>query len=79
MLEKCKTCKKEIESGIWLSPQFADEKTLLFCSEKCKKDYLKDKLNKIKSSYPDYYKKIIKYKKQTGILDFDLGKKRKSF
>jgi len=39
--EKCKTCREKFDSGIWLAPQFADEKVLLFCSDKCKKEYLK--------------------------------------
>lgn len=34
MTETCKTCKKEYVSGIWMSPQFVDEKVLLFCSLK---------------------------------------------
>ena len=46
MAEKCKTCCKEIDSGIWLAPQFADEKVLLFCCEKCKKEYKKKKLGR---------------------------------
>jgi len=60
MSEKCKTCKKEFDSGIWIAPQFIDEKVLLFCSNKCKKDYIKAKLNRIKWNYPDYYNKIMK-------------------
>ncbi|MBU2576771.1 MAG: 50S ribosomal protein L24e [Nanoarchaeota archaeon] len=59
-MEKCKTCKKEINSGIWLAPQFRDEKVLLFCSEKCRKEYIKTKLNRIKVSYPKYYEKVMK-------------------
>jgi len=74
MSETCKTCRKEFDSGIWRSPQFADEKVLLFCSNKCKNEYIKRKLERIKSGYPNYYKKIIKFKKETGISDFDLGK-----
>lgn len=58
MNEKCKTCKKEINSGIWLSPQFSDEMILLFCSEKCKKDYIKAKLKHIKDGYPEFYEKV---------------------
>ena len=58
MSESCKTCLKEFESGIWLSSEFADEKVLLFCSEKCKKKYLKMKLRRIKTQYYSYYKKI---------------------
>lgn len=58
MAEKCKNCEKELNSGIWLAPEFADEKVLLFCSEKCKKEYLKNKLNKIKIEYPKHYEKI---------------------
>jgi ribosomal protein L24E len=62
MTEKCKICRKEFYSGIWMSPQFRDEKVLLFCSEKCKKEYLKMKLERIKCNYPNYYKKVIKSK-----------------
>ena len=43
MAETCKFCKKDLNSGIWLSPQFTDEKVLLFCSEECKEEYLKKK------------------------------------
>ncbi len=57
MSETCKTCKEKFNSGIWLLPQFRDEKVLLFCSEKCKGKYLKMKINRIKISYPKYYKK----------------------
>jgi len=59
MAEKCKTCHKEFNSGIWISPQFADERVLLFCSETCKKEYKRKKLQHIKSSYPGYYKKLV--------------------
>lgn len=38
MSETCKTCKKKFDSGIWIAPQFADERVLLFCSEKCKRE-----------------------------------------
>ncbi|MFH1711209.1 MAG: hypothetical protein ABH840_02770 [Nanoarchaeota archaeon] len=60
MSEKCKTCKGEFDSGIWMSPQFKDEKVLLFCSENCKKKYIKMKLIRIKGNYPKYYDKIMK-------------------
>ena len=63
MSEICKTCRKLFDSGIWISPQFIEEKVLLFCSDKCKKDYLKKKLNRIKIEYPKYYDKIIKSSK----------------
>jgi len=59
MAKKCKNCHKEFESGIWIASQFADEKVLLFCSEKCKKEYKRKKLEHIKSGYPGYYKKLI--------------------
>ena len=65
MGEICKTCRKEFNSGIWLSPQFKDEKVLLFCSEKCKKNYIKMKLEHIKANYPDYYKRLIKKEAKT--------------
>jgi len=58
MGEFCKTCRKKFESGIWLSPEFVNEKVFLFCSEDCKKKYLKMKLRRIKTQYPKYYKKI---------------------
>ena len=58
MSEPCKTCRKEFNSGIWLSSEFADEKVLLFCSKNCKKKYLKMKLRRIKTQYPKHYKKI---------------------
>ena len=64
MAEKCKTCKKEFNSGIWVSPQFRDEKVLLFCSNKCKNNYIRSKLERIKWNYPNYYKKIMKSLKE---------------
>lgn len=62
MGERCKECKKEIEKGIWLSPEFIEENILLFCSEKCKANYLKNKLRGIKEEYPNHYEKIKKRK-----------------
>jgi len=59
MSEKCKTCKEEFDSGIWLSPQFKDEKVLLFCSEKCREEYIKMKLRRLKWNYPKYYEKVM--------------------
>jgi len=56
--ETCKTCKTECQSGIWLSPQFTNEKTLLFCSEQCKDEYIKEKLERIKTNYPSFYEKV---------------------
>ncbi len=56
--ESCKTCKKECQSGIWLSPQFANEKTLLFCSQECKDKYIQNKLERIKVNYPSFYEKV---------------------
>jgi ribosomal protein L24E len=64
--EKCKTCKKEAKSGIWMSTQFANEKVLLFCSDKCKNKYIKMKLERIKVSYPRYYDKIMKSSREKG-------------
>lgn len=58
MSETCKTCKKEFDSGIWISRQFKEEKILLFCSEECKNEYIKMKLERIKVNYPKYYNKI---------------------
>lgn len=60
MTETCKTCKEEFNSGIWLAPQFKDEKVLLFCSDKCKNEYIRSKLERIKVDYPKYYNKLLK-------------------
>ncbi|MFW6450113.1 MAG: hypothetical protein ACOCZ6_03595 [Nanoarchaeota archaeon] len=56
--ETCKFCKKACQSGTWLSPQFSNEKTLLFCSEECKESYIKEKLDRIKINYPSFYEKV---------------------
>ena len=64
MSEKCKSCGKEFNSGIWLAPQFSNEKVLLFCSDKCKNEYVKLKLNRIKDNYPGFYDKIMKSLKE---------------
>ena len=58
--ETCKNCRKKFDSGIWISPEFNDEKVLLFCSDKCKKEYLKMKLNRIKVGYPRHYGRLVK-------------------
>ena len=58
--EVCKNCRRKFDSGIWLASQFKDEKVLLFCSDKCKKRYIKNKLERIKVEYPEYYEKIRK-------------------
>ncbi len=63
MSEVCKTCKGKFDSGIWLSPQFRDEKILLFCSKKCKGEYIDMKLRRIKEEYPGYYDKLMKSSK----------------
>lgn len=68
MANICKTCKKQTPQGIWLSPQFADEKALLFCSDKCKNEYMKSKLERIKSSYPKYYDKLMKNPKENSFF-----------
>ncbi len=60
MAEICKTCKNKFDSGIWIALQFVDEGVLLFCSEKCKKEYIKKKLDRIKTEYPKYYEKLKK-------------------
>jgi ribosomal protein L24E len=67
--EICKVCKRSFNSGIWLAPQFSDEKVLLFCSKKCKKQYLKAKLERIKSGYPNYYNKLRKSKDKNTIFN----------
>ena len=73
MSEICKTCHKEFDSGIWMSPQFADEKVQLFCSEKCKDKYIKMKLERIKVNYPKYYQKMIKQpQKKQGFYNFEV-------
>ena len=59
-MEICKSCNNKFDSGIWISPQFKYEKVLLFCSDKCKKKYIKMKLRRIKVNYPKYYNKLIK-------------------
>lgn len=60
MSEICKTCKEKFDSGIWISPQFKNEKVLLFCSNKCKNEYTKSKLRRIKGNYPKYYSKLMR-------------------
>ena len=60
MGETCKNCRKNFDSGIWMSPQFKDERVLLFCSDKCKNKYIKMKLKRIKINYPMYHKKLVK-------------------
>lgn len=60
LMGACKNCKNTFESGIWISPQFKDEKVLLFCSEKCKNEYIQMKLRRIKEEYPKYYEKLAK-------------------
>ena len=77
MTEMCKTCKKKVDSGIFISSQFYDEKVLLFCSDECKEKYIKAKIERIKVGYPKYYDKIMKFQKEKGILDFNLGKNGK--
>lgn len=79
MSETCKTCKKEFSSGIWLSPQFPDEKVLLFCSEACKMEYINMKLRRIKEEYPKYYDNVIKLMKSSnkkGVPFWLLGAKK---
>ena len=68
MGEPCKTCKKKFDSEIWIAPQFADEGILLFCSEECKKEYLRRKLGWIKMEYPKYYERL-KERKIKSIFD----------
>ena len=62
MSEKCKVCKEKFNSGIWLTPQFKEEKVFLFCSDKCKNKHIKEKLERIKMKYPNYYNKLLKTK-----------------
>lgn len=56
----CLQCKKKNSSGIWIESKFKENPILIFCSEKCKNEYLKRKIDKIKIEYPKYYEKIIK-------------------
>jgi ribosomal protein L24E len=56
--ETCKFCKKKCQTGIWVAPKFSNEKTLLFCSKKCKEEYVNDKLERIKVNYPKFYEKV---------------------
>ncbi len=64
MSEICKFCKNEFNSGIWVESQFKDNPVLLFCSEKCKKEFVKMKINRIKTNYPKYYEKVMKAKEE---------------
>ncbi|RLE47734.1 hypothetical protein DRJ25_01675 [Candidatus Woesearchaeota archaeon] len=56
--ERCVMCKRECQSGVWLAPQFDNEKVLLFCSEECKNKYIQKKLERIKMNYPSFYEKV---------------------
>ncbi|MEK6933016.1 MAG: hypothetical protein AABW56_04470 [Nanoarchaeota archaeon] len=76
MGETCKTYRKKFDSGIWVPSQFADEKVLLFCSDKYKKEYLKKNLNRIKIEYPKYYDKIIKSSKNVDDIPSWLNKEK---
>lgn len=66
MTETCKFCRKAFDVGIWLSPQFPDERVLLFCSETCKQGYLRKKLGRIKEEYPKYYERVRKMMASAG-------------
>jgi hypothetical protein len=58
MTNNCKFCDKEIVRGIFVSPQFPNEKTWLFCNETCKRKFLKMKIKRINLEYPKYFEKI---------------------
>lgn len=60
MSETCKTCKKKADVGVWASSEFVDEKPFLFCSEECRKKYLRQRLGRIKGNYPSYHAKLIR-------------------
>lgn len=62
---------------MWLAPQFADEKVLLFCSEKSKKKYLRGKLERIKIEYPKHYQKLKKSKKENFFDEILRGRNEK--
>lgn len=73
--QSCKTCKKICSKGLWLSPQFIEEKVLLFCSEKCMSEWKTIKLQRVKTNYPEYYSNIIKVdskaqKKKNNLREF---------
>lgn len=59
-MTNCLECKNKKSSGIWIESKFKESPILIFCSEKCKKYYLKRKIDKIKTGYPKYYEKIKK-------------------
>lgn len=69
-METCKNCKNTFESGIWMSSQFKYEKVLLFCTEKCKNEYVQMKLRRIKEEYPKYYEKLAKNGEEKIIENF---------
>ena len=71
-MTNCKTCKKRVNSGILVESQFKENPLLTFCSEKCKKQYIEKKLNRIKWKYPKFYDKIfenLEKKKQLENID----------
>jgi len=71
MSKACRNCKKEISSGIWIESKFKDTPIYIFCSEKCKEEYSKSKLTRIKTEYPKYHEKIMKLSEKK---DFNLDK-----
>ncbi len=75
MTETYKTCRNNIDSGIWMSTQFRDEKVFLFCSDKCPGEYIKMKLERIKSSYLQYYNKLMKDGKERLVENYFKDKK----
>ena len=73
MGEKCKQCRERFNSGIWLTPDFENEKNLLFCSEKCRNAYIKGKLERIKVNYHGYYEKLLRKKGKNTIFSWILN------
>jgi len=63
-MTRCKNCKINALSGIWVESQFKGNSPLLFCSEECKKDFVRMRLNRIKVEYPKYYEKVMKLNKK---------------
>ncbi len=67
---KCRVCKEEINSGIFVESSFKEKTLFLFCSEKCKKELIKNRLRRIKAEYPKYYYKIKKKYKEKNLDEY---------
>lgn len=62
-MTNCGNCKNNVNSGIWMNSQFRDCPVWYFCSKKCKNEFVKKKISRIKTNYPKYYEKVMKAKK----------------